>query len=85
MRRSRRGKEPEYELDPKIDRTYYLRNQARLLIERNNYLEERLEAMVNERQCNGADNNNPRVDADPPIDVQNDRPAPAASTTRQTC
>ncbi|GMI87118.1 hypothetical protein HRI_002381100 [Hibiscus trionum] len=65
MRRSGRGKEPEYELDPEIERTYHLRNQVRLLIKRNNYLEKRLEAMVNGRQGNVVDNfnnnNNPRV------------------------
>ncbi|GMJ16159.1 hypothetical protein HRI_005285100 [Hibiscus trionum] len=91
MRRSRRGKEPEYELDPEIDRTYHLRNQARILIERNNYLVERLEAMVNKRQRNVADNinnnnnNNPTVDEDPPIDAQNNRQPPAAPAARQTC
>ncbi|GMJ10792.1 hypothetical protein HRI_004748400 [Hibiscus trionum] len=66
MRRSQRGKEPEYQLYPEPKRTFNLKKRVCYLVERNEYLEEQLEAMMNERHeerrhdpRNPQDNNNP--------------------------
>ncbi|GMI87105.1 hypothetical protein HRI_002379800 [Hibiscus trionum] len=82
MRRSRWGKKPEYELDPEIERTCNLRNRVRLLIARNDYLEEQVEVMVNGRQNNGVDDNQ-GVIGDHPQDERNGRPA--AEAARRSC
>ncbi|GMI78214.1 hypothetical protein HRI_001490700 [Hibiscus trionum] len=77
MRRSKRGKEPEYKLDPEIERSCNLRNRVLLLIARNDYLEERSEAMHN-----GV--NNPRNPEDPPVDEGNGQSA-AVVPARRSC
>ncbi|GMI76981.1 hypothetical protein HRI_001367400 [Hibiscus trionum] len=46
MRRSNRGKDPEYQLDPEIERSFNLKKQLRHLLARNEYLEEQLEKMA---------------------------------------
>ncbi|GMJ02041.1 hypothetical protein HRI_003873300 [Hibiscus trionum] len=77
MCRSRQGKEPEYKLDPEIERSCNLRNRVRLLIARNDYLEEQLEVMHN-----GV--NNPRNPEDSLVDEENGQPA-AAVAARRSC
>ncbi|GMI85370.1 hypothetical protein HRI_002206300 [Hibiscus trionum] len=75
MRRSRRGKEPEYKLDPEIKRSCNLRNRVCLLMARNDYLEEQLEAMHNGR-------NNLRNPEDPIVDEGNGKFAAAVAARR---
>ncbi|GMI63454.1 hypothetical protein HRI_000014700 [Hibiscus trionum] len=79
MRRSRRGKEPEYQIDPEIERSCNLRNRLRLVLAKNEYLEEQLEAMNNQ--------GNPRGPEDPLGDGRNKRPVvpPVAAAARRSC
>ncbi|GMI77213.1 hypothetical protein HRI_001390600 [Hibiscus trionum] len=69
MRRSKRGEDPEYKLDPEIERSFNLKKQLRRLLDRNEYLEEQLEKMAHNQPAGGfippLGNNNPPV-ADPP-------------------
>ncbi|GMI89919.1 hypothetical protein HRI_002661200 [Hibiscus trionum] len=87
MRRSQRGKEPEYQLDPEPERTFNLKKRVCYLVEMNKYLEEQLEAMVNKRREERRDNQGNIQDNNNPVgDGGNDQPVdPPVAAARRSC